>query len=274
MLGFRAALRHLPIALVVVLVLITGLACSSPAQHASDLSDPQGQDSGRRGADASGDAGGRGSVGRPCTPNKAPNDEFYIACADAGVAAGDAATGLPPTTDSGSDPLPGRDAGSAPDAMVAPPLTPDEGMCAMRDTGCASGGHGATTVGTAVCNILGNSLLVQHEVCEKCGQTTQIADISLVIMDCGGCSQVYREGGQSFASPTPPYGCAMHTGSASLFWTAADPRCVDVYVYSGSGVPQTGGWALASSDQARVCRCNRVTNTCVTCVNGACDAPP
>jgi hypothetical protein len=87
----------------------------------------------------------------------------------------------------------------------------------------------------------------------------------------GGCAQVYSEGYANRNVSLGPNACIMRTDPAGLAWTASDQRCVDVYVDVSSGVAKANGWMMQSADQVRVCRCDRTTDTCTSCVNGACD---
>ncbi len=248
--------------------LLAACACSSPAPGASPEAGAAGSGAAVGGAGQTAGAGGAGTVaiGGPCTPDKTPNDEFYIPCPDAGSTPIDAAL---PAVDSGQPPV--LDAGAMLDATAAPA---DEGQCAERNTDC-SYGHGATTVGSASCSIAGDSLRVEREVCEVCSKPTTYGDHMLSIRDCGGCIQVYGEGlTVARMLAVAANACYTRADSIGLTWTAADPHCVDVYAYVGSGVANGLSWSLQSSDLVRLCRCDRTTDTCVSCANGACGATP
>ena len=120
-------------------------------------------------------------------------------------------------------------------------------------------------------HILGDFVSVEHQVCESCGLPTDLVDFGVVIMDCGGCTQVYREGGFTDGDPLGANACTTRSQSVSLTLTASDLDCIDVYAYVGSGEADDGGSFTQSSDQVRICRCDRATDTCTTCVDGACD---
>ena len=204
-----------------------------------------------------------------CTEGGSPDDEFAVPCADAGAI--DAGVAREPMPDAGSP-------RGEPD--VAVPFdagldagTPDEGLCAMRGDSCEFG-HAATVIGSATCTIAGNSLYLERQICEVCDKPTDLLDFDLVVMDCGGCAQVYREGYANQSVALAANGCLMRNDPADLSWTASDSHCVDVYAYVGSGVANISGWMMQSGDQVRVCRCDRTTDTCTSCVNGACDKTP
>ena len=65
--------------------------------------------------------------------------------------------------------------------------------------------------------------------------------------------------------------CTTQSQTASLTLTESDPDCIDVYAYVGSGEEDSSGSFTQSSDEVRICRCDRATDTCTQCVNGACD---
>jgi hypothetical protein len=214
-------------------------------------------------------AGGSSATGE-CTPDLGPNDEFFIPCEDAGEVrvTGDAAV---PIIDAAID-RPEPDAAidlPEPDASV-PPESVDEGACAQRLESCDIG-RAEISIGSAVCEISGFSLTAEPTVCEVCDKPTHLIDFSLAIMDCGVCSQVYREGTSIFERPISASTCESQALSASLEWTAADPGCVDVYAYIGSGEADGNGAVVLAADQVRICRCDRTTDTCISCAGGACD---
>ena len=206
----------------------------------------------------------------PCTPELRPGDEFYVPCPDAG-----STEQIPPSAvpDAGP-PQALEDAGTPseppPDPMTLPPAVFDEGPCAERSADCSLG-HAVTPLGSGSCNILGDFVSVEHQVCESCGLPTDLVDFGVVIMDCGGCTQVYREGGFTDGDPLGANACTTRSQSVSLTLTASDLDCIDVYAYVGSGEADDGGSFTQSSDQVRICRCDRATDTCTTCVDGACD---
>ena len=249
----------------------SGLGATMPLPAGSAASAGNGG-SGAAGASASSSAGSTAGSDLPCTPSLSPGDEFYVPCSDAGMS-------LPPpaTTPDPDDPPTPDDAGAPddpmPDAATLPPAVFDEGLCAQRSDDC-SFGHAATTVGSATCEIAGDFLSVRHEVCEVCGKSTDLVDFSIAVMDCGGCTQVYREGTVLLDGPLAANACDERTQGASLTLTLSDPDCIDVYSYVGSGEESGGSSFTQSSDQVRVCRCDRATDTCTTCVGGACDGPP
>src|SRR5262249_49746592 len=143
-----------------------------------------------------------------------------------------------PAPDAGHTKPPAPDAAVPADAgsdAATPPSKDDWGMCADRDANCALG-HGETLVGSATCMISGDLLWVDRMICEVCNQSTELVDFSLAIMDCGGCAQVYRESSSPMDTPLAPGACVGYSDAAGLTWTAADPHCVDVYAYVGSGV--------------------------------------
>jgi hypothetical protein len=117
-------------------------------------------------------------------------------------------------------------------------------------------------------------LLVQRQICEVCGKSTDLVEFSLTVMDCGGCAQVYSDGYANQSMKLASNACISRSDPASLAWTAADPHCVDVYADVSSGIASMNGWTTQSRDQVRVCRCDRTTDTCIPCVNGACDKAP
>ena len=244
-------------------------APASPAH----VTTPQSGAGGAAGA-ASGGSNQAGRRSVRCTPSLSPDDEFYVPCPDAGTAETpqvpeplDAATPQAPV-DASEPPVPEPDAATAqPDASSD---AADEGLCAQRTDDCALG-HGATEAGTASCTIAGDFLSVRNRVCEVCGQATDFVDFGIVVMDCGGCTQVYREGGGTRAVPLSAGACTERAWDAILTLTQSDPDCIDVYAYVGSGEASLGGTVTQSSDQVRVCRCARGTGTCSTCVNGACE---
>lgn len=230
---------------------------------------------------APGGSGGTSGMGtmhpmRDAGCTVAPDDELG-ACtdqrrADAGV------------HDAGMRPLP-HDAGasahagvpdaSAPldagwDAGSSPPATADEGECAQRQMAC-SVGRAVTTIGTATCTISGDSLRVDRQICEVCGESTVLGDYVLMVMDCNReCTPIYSQGRGLVADPIAANECIDTADFAVLTGTDADEHCIDVYTYVGSGNTNFG-WMLEASDQVRVCRCDRTTDTCVSCANHACD---
>lgn len=243
-------------------------APSAPSPSAGNTSAPTGGGSGSSASDTD----------VACTPRLSPGDEFYVPCPDAGAQL------APPTPAgrsggaAGSAPTP-RDAGAppelAPDASTTlpPPGDPDEGTCAQRDRSCVRG-HAETTVGSGACAIAGDFLHVQHEACEVCGMETDVIGFTVAVMDCGGCMQIYAEGAAMAGIPLAPSGCTGHEYLASLTNTLSDDTCIDVYAYVHSGVETASGQMTLSGDQVRICRCNRVTDVCVSCAGGACDTPP
>jgi len=258
------------------------LACSQAQRPAFDPSAPP-PPTPTAGTASTGRGGSAGTTGRagsdpsthadvPCTPMLSPGDEFYVPCADAGTALPPRVPGPDP-----DDPPTPDDAGTAqvaaPDAAVLPPAVFDQGPCAQQSDDCTFG-HAATTVGSASCSIAGDFLSVRHELCEVCGLGTDLVDFSVAIMDCGGCTQVYREGTVQLDGPLAASACTERTQNVSLTLTLSNPDCVDVYAYVGSGKADFSGSFTQSSDQVRVCRCDRATDTCTTCVGGACDASP
>jgi hypothetical protein len=215
--------------------------------------------------------GGASASDRPCTPTLQPGDEFYVACDDAALphvepdasvpAAGDAAI---PTQPDASEP-PEPDAGEPPDAL-------DEGPCAMRTTSCDVG-RAAATIGAATCTINGNYVIAERETCEVCSKPTLIVDYLITIMDCGVCAHVFSAGGIA-DEPIAADECRSRADVLDLSWTLSDPACIDVYAYVGSGATTGASTVVQVSDQVRICRCDRTTDTCIACVDGACGDVP
>jgi hypothetical protein len=245
--------------------LVAGMAaCSSPA---ADSSQPTAAGSvaagtgGRTGTEAV--AGHDAADAGPCTPHLKPTDEFYVACHEV-------QTGTPDATVDAQVEPPGMDAAVGVDAAVPPAAEPDEGLCAARATSCgATAGHLMSTIGSATCTIWGNALHVEREICETCGKTAS-PDLQINVRDCGGCEQVYGMGYGAGVFDIAANTCMRRSDDVSLQWTLADPHCVDVYAYLGSGQRSFNGWSLETSDLVRLCRCDRTTDTCVTCMDGAC----
>lgn len=206
-----------------------------------------------------------------------PDNESAVACHDpppADAGAHDAGM-LRAPHDAGASSDGGMPDASAPldagqDAGSLPPPTPDEGECAQRQMPC-SVGRAATTIGTATCAISGDSLQVNREICEVCGDSTVLGDYVLMVMDCNReCTPIYSQGRGLVADPISANECIDTSDYALLTGTDADEHCIDVYAYVGSGNTNFG-WMLEASDQVRVCRCDRTTDTCVSCANHACD---
>jgi hypothetical protein len=210
-----------------------------------------------------------------CTPNLQPGDEFFVPCDDAGE---------PHTLPDAS--IPGADAAmpdagehepdaSEPEPDAGEPLDPiDEGLCAAREASCDVG-RIETTVGTATCTINGFGVQVEREICEVCSKDSAVLDFGVVIMDCNACVQVYREGDGASSQPIGAGECRSRFDAlGGLAWSSADPFCVDVYAYTGSGTLNGSGGVFQVADEVRVCRCDRTTDTCVSCVGGACDDVP
>ncbi len=265
----------------IALVLVLTSAC------ASDEPKPSAANAGTSGASSTGGSGGTSGIGATggsrapvaggsdatpgaCTPDLGPNDEFFVPCEDAGrVVANDAST---PVIDA-TIPLPGLDASVLPEVDAGEPPTFDEGPCRDRTTTCDLG-HAETTIGTATCTIAGNALHIERELCEVCDKPTAIIDYNVMITDCGVCAHVYSEGTHIPEHAIAAGSCEPRNDSIDLAWSASDPSCVDVYAYVGSGTLTALGSALQVPDQVRICRCDRTTDTCITCAAGACDATP
>jgi hypothetical protein len=230
---------------------------------------------GQGGAASLGPVGGNqdGSSGA-CTPNLAPGDEFFVPCDDAGEPQAIPDASIPGADASMPDASDHEPDARVPEPDASGPLEPtDEGMCAERDVRCDVG-HAETTLGSATCTINAFGMQVEREICEACGKDTAIIDFALTIMDCNACFQVYREGGLG-GEPIGAGECRSRSDALiNLAWSAADPSCVDVYAYTGSGTLDGGGAVLQVADQVRVCRCDRTTDTCVSCIGGACDEMP
>ena len=270
-------------------------ACASKREAPDLESEPPnagmvGADTGTAGSGArAGESGGATPPAKPatdsgakrCMPGRAPDDEFFVPCPDAG-----APTDPGPDAGAHSEPVP--DAGHAPDAGTVtmphtdpppppvdagPTTPPDQGECAARDPVCASG-HAMTVLGSATCAISLDSLRVTRQVCETCGHATDIVDFGIVVMDCGGCFQVFRDSRGVSNRPLAASACTSVTDTTGLEWTTANSGCVDVYAAVGSGIEDMFGSMTLSNDEVRVCRCNRVTDTCISCIDGACDRLP
>jgi hypothetical protein len=211
-----------------------------------------------------------------CMQGVEPDDEFGGTCRplsmDAGARDGGMIDAQSPDGGTGSD-AGVLDASTLLDAGhdAGPPATADEGFCAMRQDQC-SFGRAATTIGTASCTISGGSLQVQRQICEKCGRDTVLGDYLLMVMGCNReCTLLYSEGRGLVADPIAANECFDTTDFATLTGGNADAElCIDVYAYVGSGNTNFG-WMLEASDQVRVCRCDRTTDTCISCANHACD---
>lgn len=256
-----------------VLVLVAACAAepSTPANNGGVSGTGAGGVSGMStggGPRAPATGGGNATAGE-CTPDLAPSDEFFIPCEDAGpmvvpfdsgVPVADAHVEVPPVD---AEVLPVPDAG-------LPPIDVPEGMCAERATSCDIG-NVQTSVGSAICNIDGFALNTQTTICEVCDKATHLIDYNLTIMNCGGCGHVYSEGTTLFDRPVSAGSCESQGHSISLQWTAADQSCVDVYAYIGTGDSTSSGATVLARDQIRICRCDRTTDTCITCTGGACD---
>jgi hypothetical protein len=260
------------------MLLVSAWACSSNNAPQSDAAVLDGSGGAIAGG---GGAGGARAIGtqKPLSDagfacGEGP-DDVSVACTDggSGMHAGGGAGGTPaPTPDAHVPDEPDAalslDAGS--DASM-PPVTADEGLCAARDTSCTFG-QARTNVASATCTITGDFLSVTRDYCEVCSKSTDAYDFILTVMDCGSsaCVPTYSEGGE-FGGALGAGVCETRTDTAGLSGTLANDSCIDVYAYIGSGVRNFGNWMLQTSDQVRVCQCDRTTDTCITCTNGACD---
>jgi hypothetical protein len=263
----------------VVFLSVLIVACTDPGRPSGGQGDSSvagvGSDAaGRGGSEAIGHGtGGSGARDAPCTPNLPSDDEFYVPCEDGGRSgitddASAPAEGDGSTPDAGDQPEP--DAGGDQPEPDAGPEPTDEGPCANR-TGSCDVGQGQTSIPGASCTIDGNALRVQRSICEVCNKATVLVGFSLVVMPCGVCSQVYRESPFTEGDPLTAGECRLRSDAADLTWTQSDPYCIDIYAHAASGTSSGGGSFAQVHDEVRVCRCDRTTDTCVSCAGGGCE---
>jgi hypothetical protein len=174
---------------------------------------------------------------------------------DAGSAPGDAAT------------APNRDAGAPDPVADATAGEPPEGLCAELAHDCDTPFYEAKMAG-ASCELLGpNALRLSYTACEVCGKSGQLIGTDLVIMNCGGCEQVYRQGHAS-STLTDALACRPVSLIKWDLQRTEAQNCIDVY---GSVNSSAGNDISVGLHQIRICRCDRSTGTCVMCADGNCD---
>jgi hypothetical protein len=270
------------------LTLVSGCSLGAPASSVPRRDSGSNRGSGAAGHDDSPRAdlqkARRSDASVPCTPMLDSKSEFFVPCTDAGTR---------PQLDAGT-PVPLEagvrlaEAGTPKDA--APPTPPDAGTQPPRDasmnapdarvvqdSGCPSEPRTCaqasieTKPTDVVCTLQGDVVHVRTHACETCGTAGRLLQFWVMANFCGSCADGTSKGypGNYWFEAQACRDFDMDLDLTSL--TFSNNPCVDVYPrFDNAGDDLVTDVAY----KIRSCRCDLDRQTCVQCVNGACDSPP
>jgi hypothetical protein len=205
------------------------------------------------------------ATGELCEQGAGPALEFGNVCVDAARGVEDAGV------DSAMRISDACVAGSCSgDAAVDAQVDAPGGPCASNEHDCATSAYFVAQPDTASCSFgLFDVLEVRYRDCETCGKAGYAFGADVVIMDCGGCAQVYAEGNLGSTGQLAAGSCRSSRITARLDGTEAK-NCIDVYVRLNSSYD---GMLSTGLHSRRMCRCDVAKKQCISCNGGACDAP-
>lgn len=140
------------------------------------------------------------------------------------------------------------------------------GACDAAPSSCAQAAITTEPMDVS-CTMSGDVISVSVRACETCGMAGRVLQFWVGTTICDTCIGGVSKGadGEHWfgAGGCMDLGLALDLSS----WEAVDP-CVDVYPrFDNAG----DDLVTDATYQVRACRCDRATQTCVTCTEGACD---
>lgn len=125
------------------------------------------------------------------------------------------------------------------------------------------------------CEISGNDVRIRSDVCEVCDldQTTEeLSSVDFKFTDCGHCDQRYRYGATASAvggldGSYDAGQCRDDRIDIDISNTNVSTTCFDIH-FQVRKAPIAGG--LSDGTTIIGCRCDRTTETCIVCRDGAC----
>jgi hypothetical protein len=242
---------------------LLGLACSATAASGGAPGESRDTDSGSGSAFHLVEAVPTGAV--DCTRGTRLEGEFRVECPDASPPPKACSTHLDPF---GKEVC--ADAGEPSPPPPPPPADPDEGPCAVLDQKTCQDAFFETEPRVATCSISGDTVRLSVRQCEVCNLAGTRNQYAMVVKACGGCEQVYSSG-YSDDQWYSALECDAFSMTESLDNTYSEKTCVDIYVSVGTSGTDNVTDGIHS---IRTCRCDRTTDTCVICVDGACGTTP
>lgn len=189
--------------------------------------------------------------------------EFVTVCPDA--AAPDAAA-----ADAGPEDAAVPDAAPVDAGDMAADASTSGGPCALAQRNCSKP-YIEVQEQQSECSFgLFDALNIRFRACEACGKAGYLFEQRIVVMDCGGCDQIYAYGA-GFGSIAMTAGSCRNGQLSSSLQNTAAVGCFEVYAEVATS---EGGNFSDGMHRRRICRCDRTTKTCVSCgSSGQCDPP-